>query len=135
LVKNPISKSDKVVYHIVEPKETKFGISKKYGITVQELEQNNPSIVSNLPIGYKLIISGKGQINEPIAPQVQKPKPVVKEIVQEETVVTEVIRKPVFNGFANYEVKPKETLYSLSQSFGITQEELIDLNPTLKRGR
>lgn len=134
VVKNPISKSDKVVYHIVEPKETKFGISKKYGITVQELEQNNPSIVSNLPIGYKLIISGKGQINEPIAPQVQKPKPVVKEIVQEETVVTEVIRKPVFNGFANYEVKPKETLYSLSQSFGITQEELIDLNPTLKEG-
>ena len=134
VVKNPISKSDKVVYHIVEPKETKFGISKKYGITVQELEQNNPSIVSNLPIGYKLIISGKGQINEPVAPQVQKPKPVVKEIVQEETVVTEVIRKPVFNGFANYEVKPKETLYSLAQSFGITQEELIDLNPSLKDG-
>jgi LysM repeat protein len=133
-VKIPISKSDKVIYHIVEPKETKFGISKKYGITVQELEQNNPSIVSNLPIGYKLIISGKGQINEPVVPQVQKPKPVVKEIVQEETVVTEVIRKPVFNGFANYEVKPKETLYSLSQSFGITQEELIDLNPTLKEG-
>lgn len=48
--------------------------------------------------------------------------------------VTEVIRKPVFNGFANYEVKPKETLYSLSQSFGISQEELISLNPTLKDG-
>ena len=134
VVKNAISKSDKVIYHVVEPKETKFGISKKYGITVQELEQNNPAIVANLPIGYKLIISGKGQIEEPSTPQVQKPKPVVKEIVQEETVVTEVIRKPVFNGFANYEVKPKETLYSLSQSFGISQEELISLNPTLKEG-
>lgn len=134
VVKNTISKSDKVIYHVVEPKETKFGISKKYGITVQELEQNNPAIVANLPIGYKLIISGKGQIEEPSTPQVQKPKPVVKEIVQEETVVTEVIRKPVFNGFANYEVKPKETLYSLSQSFGISQEELISLNPTLKDG-
>ena len=134
VVKNAISKSDKVIYHVVEPKETKFGISKKYGITVQELELNNPGIVANLPIGYKLIISGKGQIEEPSTPQVQKPKPVVKEIVQEETVVTEVIRKPVFNGFANYEVKPKETLYSLSQSFGISQEELISLNPTLKDG-
>lgn len=134
VVKNAISKSDKVIYHVVEPKETKFGISKKYGITVQELELNNPGIVANLPIGYKLIISGKGQIEEPSTPQVQKPKPVVKEIVQEEMVVTEVIRKPVFNGFANYEVKPKETLYSLSQSFGISQEELISLNPTLKEG-
>jgi LysM repeat protein len=134
VVKNTSSKSDKVIYHVVEPKETKFGISKKYGITVQELEQNNPGIVANLPIGYKLIISGKGQIEEPSTPQVQKPKPVVKEIVQEETEVTEVIRKPVFNGFANYEVKPKETLYSLSQSFGISQEELISLNPTLKDG-
>lgn len=134
VAKSPVSKSDKVIYHIVEPKETKFGISKKYGITVQELEQNNPSIVTNLPIGYKLIISGKEPKSEAVVQQVQKPKPVVKEIIQEETVVTEVIRKPVFNGFANYEVKPKETLYSLSQSFGITQEELIGLNPTLKDG-
>lgn len=133
-VKAPISKSEKGIYHIVEPKETKFGIAKKYGITVQELEQKNPEIVANLPIGFKLLISGNESKTESASHEFQKPKPVVKEIIQEETVVTEVIRTQKFNGFANYEVKPKETLYSLSQSFAITQEELMTLNPTLKDG-
>ena len=130
-----VSKSEKGIYHIVEPKETKFGIAKKYGITVQELEEKNPEILANLTIGYKLLISGDVPKKEAMVIQeVQKPKPVIKEIIQEGTVVTEVIRTQKFNGFANYEVKPKETLYSLSQSFGITQEELITLNPTLKDG-
>ncbi|WP_225318068.1 LysM peptidoglycan-binding domain-containing protein [Flavobacterium luteum] len=129
-----VSKSGKGIYHIVEPKETKFGIAKKYGITVQELEERNPDIVSNLTIGFKLLISGDEAKKAVVIPEVQKPKPVIKEIIQQETVVTEVIRTQKFNGFANYEVKPKETLYSLSQSFNISQEELMTLNPTLKDG-
>lgn len=133
-VQPPVSKSEKASYHIVEPKETKFGIAKKYGITVQELEERNPEIIANLTIGFKLYITGDQAKKESIKQEVQKPKPVVKEIIQQETVVTEVIRTQKFNGFANYEVKPKETLYSLSQSFGITQDELMTLNPTLKDG-
>lgn len=119
------------VYHVVEPKETKFGIAKKYGITVAELEKKNPAIVANLPIGYKLTISGTTAKQEPVA---QKPAPVVHETVQPETVKTETSKITRFSGFANYEVKPKETLFSLSQMFDITQDELLMLNPTLKDG-
>ncbi|HEX9151134.1 MAG TPA: LysM peptidoglycan-binding domain-containing protein, partial [Flavobacterium sp.] len=36
--------------------------------------------------------------------------------------------------YLNYEVKSKETLYSLSKMFGMTQEELITLNPALSQG-
>lgn len=46
------------ITHIVLPKETKYGVSKKYGITVQELERLNPDIKSNFPVGYNLIIKG-----------------------------------------------------------------------------
>jgi LysM repeat protein len=35
--------------------------------------------------------------------------------------------------YTTYEVQPKETLYSLSRNFGLTQEELPALNPD-KRG-
>ena len=133
-VQSVVTKTEKNSYHIVEPKETKFGIAKKYGISIQELEQRNPDIVTNLPIGYKLIISGNEVNNSADSHVVIKPKPVVKEIVQEETVVTEIVRTQKFNGFANYIVKPKETLFSLSESFGISQEELMTLNPTLKDG-
>jgi len=40
----------------VLPKETKYGIAKEYGISVEELERQNPEIVQNLPVGYKLNI-------------------------------------------------------------------------------
>ncbi|HMK05907.1 MAG TPA: LysM peptidoglycan-binding domain-containing protein, partial [Flavobacterium sp.] len=134
------SKNDSnTIYHIVEPKETKFGIAKKYGVTIQELEQKNPEIVANLPVGFKLVISGNASKNEAKQAEtpkreVEKPKPVVKEIVKEETVKTETVTTRKNNGYANYEVKPKETLFSLAQSFNISQEELIELNPTLKEG-
>lgn len=127
---DPIQKN---VYHIVAPKETKFGISKKYGITVAELEKKNPAIVANLPIGYKLTISGITAGQE-VAPIIQKPQPVKTEIAMPETTQSETIKKTTFSGFANYEVKPKETMFSLSQMFDVTQDELLTMNPTLKDG-
>ena len=45
-----------VDFHIVQPKETKFGIAKKYGLTITELEALNPEIVSNLPVGFQLVL-------------------------------------------------------------------------------
>ncbi|MBC7607920.1 MAG: LysM peptidoglycan-binding domain-containing protein [Burkholderiales bacterium] len=127
-------KSENAVYHIVAPKETKFGISKKYGLTVAELEQKNPDIIANLPIGYKLIVSGSAPKGEIAKQEVEKPKPVVNEIVQQETTTTETTRTIIRSGYANYEVKPKETLFSLAQMFGISQDELITLNPSLREG-
>jgi cell wall-associated NlpC family hydrolase len=40
----------------VLPKETKYAIAKKYGITVAELERQNPFIKGKLPVGYVLKI-------------------------------------------------------------------------------
>ncbi|RTY83325.1 peptidoglycan endopeptidase [Flavobacterium sp. ZB4P23] len=40
----------------VMPKETKYSIAKQYGITVKELEKQNPDVKRKLPIGYKLMI-------------------------------------------------------------------------------
>ncbi|WP_309641582.1 LysM peptidoglycan-binding domain-containing protein [Flavobacterium sp.] len=140
-----VSQSNKEnnVFHIVEPKETKFGIAKKYGMTVQQLEEKNPQIVSNLPVGYKLIINGVASKPEPTKPVekpitekpiAEKPKPVTTEIVGDEIVTTETIHTLTKNGYANYEVKQGETMYSLGQYFNISPEELIKLNPTLSDG-
>lgn len=40
----------------VLPKETKYAIAKQYGITVQELEKQNPEVKNSFPVGYKLNI-------------------------------------------------------------------------------
>ena len=50
------------IFHVVEPKETKYSISKKYGISVAQLETQNPETVNALIIGTKLSINTK-QIN------------------------------------------------------------------------
>jgi len=129
-------KSGKTAFHTVEPKETKFGIAKKYGISVAELERQNPGIVQNLPVGYKLSISASGEIAkpEPSKPVTEKPKPVVTEVPTASTDNIEIIRTVKKTGYANYEVKPKETIFSLTQMFDITEDELVKLNPSLKEG-
>jgi LysM repeat protein len=130
---------ESAVFHVVEPKETKFGIANKYGITVQELEERNPQFFSNLPVGSKLLVSGVAK--KPVASNtvvdrsiVEKPKPIVIEIVQDEIVETKTVLTLTKNGFANYEVKSGETMYSLTKYLKVTEEELLQLNPTLKDG-
>ena len=48
-----------VIYHVIAEQETKYSISKKYNINIASLEQQNPEIVNNFPIGYKLVIDSK----------------------------------------------------------------------------
>lgn len=55
--------SDNEIVHKVLPKETKYGISKKYKITISELERLNPTIVDGLPIGTELVIKKKEQVS------------------------------------------------------------------------
>ena len=61
--KYPIQKTpinpEKTIFHEVQSKETKYGIASKYGITVEQLEKLNPEIIESLPVGFKLLISGK----------------------------------------------------------------------------
>ena len=111
------------VYHIVLPKETKYSIAKKYDMTIEELEKRNPEIIPNLTIGYQLIIKGNRPQTLPAValPKTETPKPVVPTVVKEVQ-------------YADYQVKPKETLYSLSRMSGMTQQELITLNPALTNG-
>ncbi|HTG66740.1 MAG TPA: LysM peptidoglycan-binding domain-containing protein [Flavobacterium sp.] len=109
---------EKTVYHDVLPKETKFSIAKKYGITIAELEKKNPEIVANLTVGSHLLIKGS-----PVKNVVASPKEVVKQAAA----------VPV-KKYGTYEVKLKETLYSLSKMFDMSQDELLALNPELKNG-
>jgi cell wall-associated NlpC family hydrolase len=44
------------IIHTVSTKETKYGIAKKYGITVADLERQNPAIQQRLNVGLELKI-------------------------------------------------------------------------------
>ncbi|OWP79927.1 peptidoglycan-binding protein, partial [Flavobacterium covae] len=43
--------NEETIFHIVQAKETKYSITKKYGITIDQLEKQNPEIINGLIIG------------------------------------------------------------------------------------
>ena len=116
--------AEKYVYHDVQPKETKFGIAKQYNMTVEELEKRNPDIVSSLPVGYRLTIKGTAPKTEHVATEAAKPAESKKPAESSKKAVT----------YMDYQVKPKETFYSLGRVFHLSQDELLALNPSLSEG-
>jgi LysM repeat protein len=135
--KKTVVNQDKFIYHDVLAKETKYSIAKKYGISIQELEKRNPEVVDNLPIGYRLIIKGTApkaeKVTEKITEKVVE-KVTVKAEPKGEKEKQELKKALTVVEYISYEVKPKETLYSLSKMFEMTQEELIALNAELIEG-
>ncbi|MDD3722954.1 MAG: LysM peptidoglycan-binding domain-containing protein [Lutibacter sp.] len=92
-------------FHAVKPKETLYGISKMYGVSVEELIAANPELKNGLKIGMNLEI-----------PEGNK------------------IKHDGDINYEFHWVVKDDTLYNLSKRYHITQTELIRLNPSLKDG-
>ena len=113
------------VYHTVLAKETKYSIAKQYNMSVEELEKKNPEITESLPVGFQLLIKGSGS------------KPVAKVSPAETKADVKKTTEPIAPkeiSYVEYTVKAKETFYSLSKRYGLTQQQLIGLNPDLSSG-
>jgi len=104
---DPVIITPKGGKHTVEPKETKYGIARKYGITIAELEALNPEMGDGLRIGTIL--------NVPLAA-------VIGSATIEE------------DKFDFYEVLKKEGFYRLKIKLGLSEEEIVALNPYAKDG-
>lgn len=120
-VKPQLPTKQEAVLHTVQAKETKYGITKQYGITIEELEKKNPEIIGKeLSIGQVLVIKGikQKETTTPVIPSTPK-------------VETPIIKEP---NTVDYIVKPQETIYGIAKDNGLTPEELIVLNPVLKDG-
>jgi len=105
-----VEERDTTIYikHIIKPKETRWGICHKYGITEDQLIENNPVAVQKMAIDDVLWI----------------PK---KEV---EVVANDKNDNINFN-YTYYEVKPKDTTYGISRKFGISIEKLREDNPII----
>lgn len=57
--------NDETLTHLVVAKETKYGISKRYNISIEELEKLNPKTIKGLNIGEELIIY-QGKTKAPV---------------------------------------------------------------------
>ncbi len=98
--------------HQVKKGETAYSIARAYGITVEELTRQNQSAVYGVNEGQTLRI--------PVG-MVKESKPLVNQIVANQ--VHDDTK------FIYHVLKPGETVYSLSKSFGVSENEIIQSNP------
>ncbi|MBQ8722117.1 MAG: LysM peptidoglycan-binding domain-containing protein [Paludibacteraceae bacterium] len=105
-----------VTTHIVEAKQTLYGISKMYNVNIDTLIALNPSAKTGIKVGETLIISKDKKITSTIIPQKS-----IKE-------------KPNTTNNVTHVVQRKETLYAISKKYNIAIHDLIALNPELKDG-
>ncbi len=157
--------------YTVQPKETRWSIAHKYGITLDSLMVLNPDLpktTNHLAIGQELILPRlKGSsieeqqaelfISYTVPPKKTlyslgqeygvEPQEIVRlnpEIIEKgglkEGMIIRLPEKKIEAGEVNtanyvfYEVKPKQTVYSLTRKLKLSYEELLELNPDLSRG-
>lgn len=106
--------------HRVQPKETLYGLSKQYKMSQEELKEANPFLKKRgLQVGDILNIPGKNKPNVVDSP--------VNEIEEVH------VKNYEDDDFYFRVIKPKETLYSLSKEYKVTQDAIKSLNPFIER--
>ncbi len=99
--------------HTVQPKETVYGISKKYEISQEELYKANPKIEKNgLHPGDLILIPTPGASSN-----------------NSTQIITEDLAD---DNYTYITIQPKETVYNLVRKYSISEETLNSLNPQLK---
>lgn len=110
-----VKKETKPSFVIREVKkgETLYGICREYGITSEEIIRLNPDVKDGVKVGQKLIIPP----------------------VHANTALTEnSVENKVPKTFKYHNVKKGETLFSICQEYGVSQEEVLRLNPKAADG-
>ena len=106
-----VSGQTATIKHKIAQGETLYGIARKYGTTTEEVVKVNPGInADNIQVGAVINIPAK------VVATVPQPK-------KETTVAKPQMRK--------HTVVKGETIWSISQHYGITPEELVRANPEL----
>lgn len=96
------------VSYTVPPKKTLYSLSNEFGVPQETIVKLNPEIVAQNGLKEGMVLR---------LPQKKTPNVAVNS-----------------ENFVFYEVKPKQTTYSLTRNLGIGYNELLALNPALANG-
>lgn len=92
--------------YTVQPKEGKWRIAYKFGITIDELENLNPKMADTLQVGQLINVPNIANNEE--------------RVVDEE--------------YGYYTVVPREGFFALQRKLGLSQQEIEELNPEVVEG-
>lgn len=110
-------------FHTIQPGETLYKLTQRYGVTAQRICRANPGLsAGNFRIGQVIAIPPKAASSEEtIINEVKEATPAP---------ATSTPLKP--NCRDMHKVQRKETIFSISRQYGITEAELIAANPELR---
>ena len=113
----------KETYHTIEAGETLYWLTVKYNVSARAICDANPGLsAENFRIGQVIRI-----------PSTTEAKTIVPVETQNNTMVANNIPGPVESRCRDmHKVKRKETVFSISREYGISETELIAANPELK---
>ena len=113
----------KETYHTIEAGETLYRLTVKYNVSARAICDANPGLsAENFRIGQVIRI-----------PSTTEAKTIVPVETQNNTMVANNILGPVESRCRDmHKVKRKETVFSISREYGISETELIAANPELK---
>lgn len=118
--------SSKPIFHTIQPGETLYRLSTKYNVTTQAICKANPGLSSeNFKSGQVIAIPAQSASDTAILTE--------KETEKKAEPVISTEKKNEWKDM--HKVARKETIFSISREYGITEEELIAANPELKKGK
>lgn len=118
------SAENQVVFHTIQAGETLYKLSVKHGVSVERICRANPGLsVKNFRVGQVIAIPPKSKAISEVTTQTPAPAS------QVQTTPSEPL-KPKCRDM--HKIQRKETVYSISRMYGITEEELMAANPEIK---
>ena len=115
--------SGQQTFHTIQAGETLYKLTQRYGVTAQHICKANPGLsAENFRIGQVIVIPAQTESSE-------------------ETIINEVKSAGAVSSASTplkpkcrdmHRVERKETIYSISRLYGITEAELIAANPELR---
>lgn len=125
-------KEIKTVDYKVKKKETLYGLSRKFNISVDELIALNPELADGLKKGQVIKVPSDGGVVEEL-PVVSEPIEVISDnpfVV--DTITTDGVREEVTISFSDstirHTVLAHETMYSVSKRFMVTIAKIMEIN-------
>lgn len=117
--KNKISESpekDKYISHIIKRKETLFGISKKYSISISELMLLNPKLKNGLKKGMKIKI------------------PENEESIKENNQNFLSVSGDTIINYIKHKVRRGEDIDEIAHDYSVSVEDILNTNPNARYG-
>ena len=117
--------TEQQMFHTIQPGETLYKLTLRYGVTAQRICQANPGLsAENFRIGQVIAIPAKSTDSEEI---------IINEVKADQKAKSVAPSTPLKPNCRDmHKVQRKETIFSISRMYDITEAELIAANPELR---